>query len=563
MTAERPTNIKGALNVLNNEQLQSVISWADSRQVARRAETAVFQPAAPAQADLAPARPAEEGTPRQKGQGLGGAIRRFVSGVREPAEQAAPRKGFIEEINGSLANATELTGKVLVTPQALALYLQKLRPQDASLQNINIEILNGRSVQAKGKISKMGTSDFVVDLGADQDGGELKVVSRGLTNVARTHKGHTGEINQALGDILSTLQKKLDEDIADKTWHATGFSVSPDHQELVINFVNRRMEKARKDLAGAGIGSLKRLIGDSNLERPKLSDLARPALQKQGKPEPSQEELDSFAPEWVNWLADQIVNGRVLPGDSAVLELFALIDGADAAAIKDKVKEKLSAADTPWASAWKSYLTPPPPDAGGVPADFMDRFDARSRQRTQKKFARLYLELAITTAGRDLADARDRLQNPNLSLEEYAKGLQGDQAGQYLEGMRLSPRVMAGDIFEGKVLPDEEIWHKVNEMLTNEGDKQALRNELAARVKELAGRRESLSEEEQTWLEAWEKELASAAAQVESPQPAIEVTDEDVVGELQRIAGETDITSERLKELRQRYLAERRAREGE
>lgn len=305
-------------------------------------------PPAPVQPDLAPASPT-------------------VVSPRLP-EHPVPRGGFVEEIDDSLANATEPTGKVFVTPQALALHLQKLRPQDASLQNINIEILNGRSVQAKGKISKMGTSDFVVDLGADQDGGELKVVSRGLTNVARTHKGHTGEINQALGDILSTLQKKLDEDIADKTWHATGFSVSPDHQELVINFENGERMQAREEFQRAFL-NLRDRADQNNLPRPTLTQLAEIILKEKG---------EDVSPEYyANVLREQffaawIEKGRINPRDPMVQELFGMLDEGEAKAIKAIVEQKLAAAaDQPWASAWKSYLIEPvanqniPPEIAG------------------------------------------------------------------------------------------------------------------------------------------------------------------------------------------------------
>lgn len=351
MTAERPANLKEALNALSNEQLKGIISWADSRQTDRRAEPPAPQPATPVISES-----------KRSEQGLGGAVRRFVSRVTAPAEHAAPKRSFIEEIDDSLASAEEPARKVFVTPRTFAWFLQTLPlPQSASLQNLNIEILDGRSARAQGTISKAGTSGFVVMLGADQDDGDLKVVSTGLTNVALTHRGHTGEITEHLGNLIPTLQKQLDNQIADKTWKATGFSISQDHQELVVNFENGGMEKARKDLAEIGVKSLRHWMTRFNLERPKLSDLARPTLQDQGTQEPSQEQLDNFAPQWVQWLADQIEKGRVPPGNSAALELFSLLHEDDAQAVKVMIGEKLAAAgDTPWASAWRNYLTPPP-----------------------------------------------------------------------------------------------------------------------------------------------------------------------------------------------------------
>lgn len=495
MTEERPASIRETLNALNNEQLQSVISWVDSRQADRRVEPAVFQPVTPVQSDLAPASPA------------------VVS--PSPPEHPVPREGFIEQINDSLANATEPTGKVFVTPQALALYLQELRPQDASLQNIKIEILNGRSVRAKGKISKMGTSDFVVMLGADQDGGELKVVSTGLTNVALTHRGQTGNITQHLGNLIPTLQNQLDGQIADKTWKAAGFSIHQDGANFVISFskeltVQEKEQKEQNEVRGElgkRLGNLKALAGRLGLERPRLIELASEWFKDKGF---SEEQLEEYAGIQRKNMVGWISAGRVYPADPMVKELFDLLHEGEAEAIKAIIGQKLAAAgDEPWASAWREYLIPPSttePAAQTVPS----------------------------VARRDALAA----QLPNLQ-PDVIEGI------AQRERQRVEPfaRETSEYILGNKVLPTDDVWHQINGALTNEATRQALRDQIAARVEELAGRKEFPNQEEQAWREAWEKEL--------QPTPAVlsaEVTDEDLAGEIQRIVGETDITPERLAE---------------
>lgn len=397
--------------------------------------------------------------------------------------EAAPQKGFVEEIDGLLASAEGPVKKITVTPPRLASYLQTLPlPQDARLQNLNIEILDGRSVRAQGKISKAGTSGFIVMLGADQDGGDLKVVSTGLTNVALTHRGQTGNITQHLGNLILTLQKQLDSQIADKTWKAVGFSISEDRARLVINFENGEQKQAREKFQESLI-NFRDLISNNELVRPKLTDLAAIILERTKNQRVSAEDYAGVLRE--RYIAGRIEKGRIYPGEM-VKELFELLHEGEAEAIKAIIGQKLDAAgDTPWASSWRSYLAAPATPATPVGSTGQDSLNE--------------LLEGVEQAGQDYGKRKRQLAREGIRLL-----IEWD-----LQDITFSALTMADNIFRGKFLPDEEIWHKVK-LLTPWEKKEELISSIAAKVSELAGRREFPSQEEQAWQEAWEKELAPA-----------------------------------------------------
>lgn len=95
---------------------------------------------------------------------------------------------------------------------------------------------------------------------------------------------------------------------------------------------------------------------------------------------------------------------------------------------------------------------------------------------------------------------------PKVEISEEA-------VDQLLEQAGLGSRTMANNIFTGRVLPGDELIRKVNEKLTNQEDKEALKIQIAAKVRELAEKRDALDPKDQAFLEAWEREVAGSAEQ--------------------------------------------------
>lgn len=486
MTQETgPSNLDTVINSLGKDQLRDLISWGQTRQADRGVEPPVPQL-------VTPPPPASESSP-PAGQGLGGAVRNVLSGAREylrplpdqaPAKrEAASEKGFVEEIDGLLASAEGPVKKITVTPPRLASYLQTLPlPQDARLQNLNIEILDGRSVRAQGKISKAGTSGFIVMLGADQDGGDLKVVSTGLTNVALTHRGQTGNITQHLGNLILTLQKQLDSQIADKTWKAAGFSISEDRERLVVNFENGEQKQAREEFQNT-LANFKDL---STKNKPTLEDLAPALFGKGGKSwEAETPERKLAYPDFVRrTTAGRIEKGRIYPADPMVTELFDLLHEGEAEAIKAIIGQKLDeAGDQPWASAWREYLSPPAADGAEIAGQPLRVTDVGSA-------AELAPQEPVTPG-------RDELLARMIAM---------------LKSTSLSGDAGTADAGPAPAAAEES---------TDGG------------LEPVAG----------------------------ADQPLEATMDENLAGEIQRVAGATDITPERLAELLQQYQAERRAGE--
>lgn len=360
MTAERPANLKEALNTLSNEELKGIISWADSRQADRRAK---FPP------PPAPEPSLPEGRQRS-GQGWGGAVRKVASGVRDflrplPVETGPARsKSFIEEIDDILAGESGPEGKVFASPRRLAGYLQSLPlPQGASLQNPNIEILDGRSARAQGEISKWGKSSFIVMLASDREAGELQVQSHNLTAVAGRHKSHVGEINQALGNIISTLKDQLNGQLADKAWKTAGFSIRENGNDFVIKF-NRELidqekeqlqevRQAREELQGS-LDRRQQWAKRLKKERPSNREivLASPLFKDK-----TQEEIEAMANELFESDADSIVKGKFGLDEELMQKLLQLYHPDEVRVLEDLIIQKLDqAGDEPRASAWRTYL---------------------------------------------------------------------------------------------------------------------------------------------------------------------------------------------------------------
>ncbi len=482
-------------------------------------------------AELAPA-PVGPGVPTEEENERGGLLAEAKAKVLlEPQERMSkPRKGFVEEIDDILAGESGPEGKVFASPRRLAGYLQSLPlPQGASLQNLNIKILDGRSAQAQGEISKGGSTSFTIMLAADGDGTELRVQSSQLNKVAMLHRGSQEIINQALGNIISTLKDQLNGQLADKAWKTAGFSISEDGKDFVISFGREQtpVRQAREELQGS-LDRRQQWAKRLKKERPSNREivLASPLFKDK-----TQEEIEAMANELFESDADSIVKGKFGPDEELMQKLRQFYHPDEVRVLKDLIIQKLDqAGDEARAKAWRGYLWTAVPAPQGpvlqeraVGQTGVDDWREGAKERAREN-ARDSIEQALRLSGVNFDQVRTRLGNPNLSLRQYAEWILQPKIGpkveiseeavdQLLEQAGLGSRTMANNIFTGRVLPGDELIRKVNEKLTNQEDKEALKIQIAAKVRELAEKRDALDPKDQAFLEAWEREVAGSAEQ--------------------------------------------------
>ncbi|MBI2334951.1 hypothetical protein HYU96_04100 [Candidatus Daviesbacteria bacterium] len=234
--------------------------------------------------------------------------------------------------------------------------------------------------------------------------------------------------------------------------------------------------------------------------------------------------------------------------------------------------------------AWEVRRFSPPPAAAPVqepPAatgmDYsmervMSDFDARAKQRSRRK-ARDDLETDLSLTGAQFEQWREMLNDPNLSLRDYAEwslqssiGLEREISPQEIDQRledSLGPRTMADRIFQGQVLPDDALIRQINEKLTNQEDRTALNDQIAAKVREMAEKRDTLDPDDQAWLEAWEAEFKRSAPPA-AAGPAEQLLPPDIAQdpELSRIYG--GILQQGGNEMGEKFLeAARRMMENE
>ena len=376
---EKPFDLKVELGTMDKGQLLSFRDFLDARFPSGRpvAQSVVPAPAAsgaeptpgagillrqsppaPANIDQLRAQQREEPT-----GGLWGSVKKVLSGRQE--QQPARPKGFVETIDDILASAQEREQRVPVTPGSLARYIQTIPlPQGAGLQNLTIEILDRQSARAQGEISKWGESRFIVMLGADREGGELQVRSHDLTSVVGRHKAHVGEINEALGNIISTLKKQLDEQIADKRWHTAGFAILEEEggkRNLAISF--QREPTAKEQAVGEARANLEKHINfrkrvANQTEKISLREALSVSGQLQGKEE---ETIEAMIRRGLREDVELIISGQLAPDEELVHKIREIYPEEEVREIEKLIGERLDqAGDEPWVSAWRGYLQPAP-----------------------------------------------------------------------------------------------------------------------------------------------------------------------------------------------------------
>ncbi|MBI2334952.1 hypothetical protein HYU96_04105 [Candidatus Daviesbacteria bacterium] len=182
--------------------------------------------------------------------------------------------------------------------------------------------------------------------------------------MARTHQGSVGEIRERLGNLMPTLQARLDAALKDKRWHTAGFAILEEEggrRNLAISLQKELTDQEKEQMQareefGRNLRNSQGWARHLQIERPTLTQILVGIAANENRTIP-EEELAGIDRHQKERYAQWIYAGRVYPDDHLVKGLFELL--ADSDDIKNLIGQKLGeAGDEPWASAWRGYLQP-------------------------------------------------------------------------------------------------------------------------------------------------------------------------------------------------------------